>query len=53
MRKPFSFDRATNLLTVSAGGESYTQHLTGTYLGKPFQAADDGSGGPRRTASIP
>jgi autotransporter passenger strand-loop-strand repeat protein len=43
----------TDLLTVSIGGQTYTQQLTGSYTGEAFHLAPDGSGGTDITLGAP
>ncbi len=38
-------DSGTDILTVTVGGETYTQQLSGSYTGEYFQLTNDGSGG--------
>jgi autotransporter passenger strand-loop-strand repeat protein len=38
-------DSTTDILTVTVGGETYMQQLSGSYAGEYFQLTNDGSGG--------
>ena len=40
-----TLDQATDVLTVSEGGQTYTQQLSGNYAGYSFNLAPDGNGG--------
>jgi autotransporter passenger strand-loop-strand repeat protein len=46
-----SVNSSTDFLTVSVGGQSYTQTLVGNYTGETFVLANDGSGGTLVTAA--
>ncbi len=45
-------DSATDVLTVSVGGQSYTQQLAGDYTGEQFQLAPGPFGGTQLTLAV-